>query len=108
MPSVINQENAQWAPFNPPGAEGVPAGEIAWVVPQVSALWRGNAQNTTPTAPQDFVQRETVLLLEGAAKVTLDSGEVVALKAGELVTFEAGTSGVWEFDFPVAKLSVYA
>lgn len=108
MPTVINQSSAGWGAFNPPGAEGALAGEIAWVLPGVAALWRGNTENTAPTAPQEFEQRETVQLLEGAARVNLDSGQVVALQPGDFVTFEAGSSGVWEFDFPVAKLSIFA
>ncbi len=108
MPTIINQTNAQWGPFNPPGAEGSPSGEIAWVLPGVSALWRGDADNTTPVAAQEFALRETVHLLEGGARITLDTGEVVALQAGDLVIFEAGASGVWEFDFPVSKLSIFA
>lgn len=108
MSEVMSEHTALWQKFEPEGAEGIDAGEFSSILEDTIVIWRGNADNCVPAAPQTFEKRETVHIIRGSATVTMNSGEKIVLNEGDFTTFSEGTSGVWEFGFPIFKLSIYS
>lgn len=50
--------------------------------------------------------RETVLVLEGAARIELDDGAVLELKAGDMASLPAGASTTWYLTTPFKEFWV--
>ena len=53
--------------------------------------------------PWHYSEKETCLILEGAATVTADSGDQLDFETGDLVEFEAGLSCTWKIHQTIRK-----
>ncbi len=53
-----------------------------------------------------FETDETIHVIEGRAKVTLDSGEAVELSAGDIASFPRGAHAIWEISEPLREFFV--
>ena len=52
-----------------------------------------------------FYDEETVVILEGAVRVTSQNGAVRTLKAGDIAYFAKNTKALWEIDDYVRKIA---
>lgn len=52
-----------------------------------------------------FGDDETVVILEGAVRVTTESGEIRTLGQGDIAYFAGGTRALWEIDSYVRKIA---
>lgn len=53
--------------------------------------------------PWSYSSEETCYILEGAAKVKTEDGDMVEFGSGDLVVFPKGLSCTWEITSPIRK-----
>lgn len=84
------------------------AGEVHWLTEGVSGIWRVLPGQLPDEVPYDFVDAETIHVLEGAVHITTDDGETVTLRAGDIAAYPKGVTSTWRFEMPFRKLFVHA
>lgn len=104
----MNRTTADVTEFEPfPYGEGT-AGEVHWLTEGVSGIWRVLPGQLPEEVPYDFVDAETIHVLEGAVHITTDDGETVTLRPGDIAAYAKGVSSIWRFEMPFRKLFVHA
>ena len=63
-----------------------------------------------PTEPIRWTlpARETILILEGAARIEIDQGSVLELSAGDIASLPAGARTTWHLTTPFKEFWVIA
>jgi uncharacterized cupin superfamily protein len=70
----------------------------------------GLSRFTEPTEPIRWTlpARETILILEGAARIEIDQGSVLELTAGDIASLPAGARTTWHLTTPFKEFWVIA
>jgi len=68
----------------------------------------GLSRFTEPTGPVRWTLpgRETILILEGAARIEIDGGPVLELTAGDIASLPAGARTTWHLTTPFKEFWV--
>ena len=68
----------------------------------------GLSRFTEPTEPITWTlpARETILILEGAARIEIDEGSVLELTAGDIASLPAGARTTWHLTTPFKEFWV--
>lgn len=83
-------------------------GGLTHVLCDVPGAWAGFNRYDTAPAPVAWTppQRETFMILEGAARIEIAGGATLNLKAGDIASLPAGTSTTWHIMAPFREFWV--
>ena len=89
--------------------EDVPGSEMHELV-HADGTWAGLTRFVSVDEPVPYVppHRETILVLEGAARIAIADGPTLDLKVGDLASLPAGVETVWHITAPFKELWFFA
>ncbi|MDR7304082.1 cupin domain-containing protein [Haloactinomyces albus] len=94
--------------FEPFLMDGTKAGEVHWITPGVSGIWRVLPGQLPEETPYEFEKPETIHVLEGSVTITTEDGESVDLRPGDIAAYSQGVKSTWHFRMPFRKLFIHA
>jgi uncharacterized cupin superfamily protein len=73
-------------------------------------VWAGLTRFTSVDGPTRWVpeQRETILVLEGSARIEIESGPTLELGPGDVASLPAGAQTTWHITTPFKEFWVLA
>jgi len=83
-------------------------GGMMHILADVPGLQAGFTQYDTAPAPISWTppQRETLIILEGSARIEIAGGTTLALEAGGVASLPAGTETTWHITAPFREFWV--
>jgi ethanolamine utilization protein EutQ (cupin superfamily) len=83
-------------------------GGLMHILCEVPRLWAGFTRYDIAPAPVAWTppQRETFMILEGAARIVIAGGATLDLQAGGVASLPAGTSTTWHITAPFREFWV--
>jgi mannose-6-phosphate isomerase-like protein (cupin superfamily) len=83
-------------------------GGLTQILCHVPGVWAGFNRYDTAPAPVHWTppERETFMILEGAARIEIAGGATLDLKAGDVASLPAGTETTWHITAPFREFWV--
>ncbi|HUG30333.1 MAG TPA: cupin domain-containing protein [Candidatus Limnocylindria bacterium] len=96
---VTNVATEEWEPDPEVG------GEMHILVEDTTAYaGMSRFRDVSVVGPWTAPQRETVLVLEGSARVEIEGGPVIDLRTGDLASFPEGAVMIWHLTVPFREV----
>lgn len=104
---LASTEAEGWVDYPLNATEGEPNGKVLFLRQQGSggeSHMSGVFTVQPSVVPSTIQMDETLLVLEGEARIEIEDGQVIEAKTGDMVFLQGGTKLVWHFLTPFKEM----